>query len=90
MARKLMGANPESRQAEGKNEPAKSEITKPLTATLSNPSPQARNNEGFDTVEAVDRKLPSSSPEAARQRNNRSRDSRTNLGRGIPANVVIG
>jgi hypothetical protein len=82
MARKMMKANPESRQAEGKNESAKSDITSPLKPTLTNPSPEACNVAGFDTVLPVDRTRPDACPESARQRNNRTRDMRTNLGRG--------
>ena len=89
MARKMMKANPESRQAEDKNAPAKSDITKPLTPTLKVPQPEARVVAGFDTVTAVDRTRPDACPESARQRNNRARDLRSNLGRGKAGIVEI-
>jgi hypothetical protein len=82
MEKKLMKANPETRQAEGKNKGAKSAITSPLKQTLSvSATPEVRNTAGFDTVTMVDRTRPEGSPEAARIRNNQSRDRRTVLGR---------
>jgi hypothetical protein len=90
MARKQMKANPESRQAEGKNATANSQITKPLTPTTTLPAaPEARVTACFDTVTPVNRTRPAECPESARQRNNRSRDMRTNLGTGKTSIVEV-
>lgn len=80
--KKLLKDNPASRQAEGKDKGSKSQITDPLKKTLSvSATPEARNTAGFDTVTPVDRTRSDDSPEAARIRNNMSRDRRTILGR---------
>lgn len=90
MARKQMDENPQSRQAEGMDKDERSQITKPVKKTLTVPtSPEARNVEGFDCVQPVNRARMEDSPESARQRNNRTRDMRSNLGHGLPSNIVI-
>lgn len=89
MAREQLKENPESRQAEGKNKNENSDITKVVKKTTVVPTPEARTEQGFDTVQPVNRTRKEDSPEAARQRNNRTRDMRTNLGRGKPAIVEV-
>lgn len=90
MARKLMGENPESRQKEDSNKGPASDIASAVKQTTTVPtSPEARVVEGFDTVQPVNRTRPVGSVEAARQRNNRTRDMRTNLGRGLPSTPTI-
>ena len=90
MADKLMKSNPASRQKEGANKTETSDITKPITKSLSVPTtPEAVSVQGFDTVQQFDRSLPKDSPEEARKKNNASRDARTNLGRGIPSQPTI-
>lgn len=79
---KQMKENPESRQAEGKNKNENSQITKAVKPTLVVPTPEAAPVKGYDTVKAVQRDRDADVPEAARQLNNRTRDMRTNLGRG--------
>lgn len=86
--KELMDENPQSRQAEDKNKQETNDITKKVKKTLVVPTPEARTVRGFDCVMPVDRKRPEDSPESARQKNNRSRDMRTNLGRGKPSSVV--
>jgi len=89
MVRKQMQENPESRQKEGSNKSEVSEITKAVKKTTEVPTPEARTVQGFDCVQPVDRERKEDSPEAARQRNNRTRDMRTALGRGKPGIVEI-
>jgi hypothetical protein len=81
--------NPESRQAEDTNKTEVSQITKTVKPTTVVPTPEAEPVGGYDTIKMVDRTRKSDSPEAARQKNNRTRDMRTNLGRGKASDVVV-
>lgn len=89
MAKELMGENPKSRQAEGKDKGEKSQITKTVKETKTVPTPEAAAVKGFDTVKQFDRSLKADAPEEARKKNNQSRDSRTNLGRTIASVPVL-
>jgi hypothetical protein len=89
MAKELMKENPESRQREGANKDENSDITKAVKKTLSVPTAEASPVQGFDVVKPVKRERKADSPESARQLNNRTRDMRTNLGRGKPAIVEV-
>jgi hypothetical protein len=84
-----MKSNPRSRQAEGKNSDETSQITMKVKPTTTLAEPEARVTEGFDTIYPVNRVRPEGSPEAARQRNNRARDLRTNLGVGHSSKIVL-
>ena len=85
----LMKENPASRQREGANKSEVSDITKVVAKTTVVPTPEASPVQGFDVVRPVNRDRKPDAPEAARQLNNRTRDMRTNLGRGKPGIVEI-
>ena len=86
----MMSENPTSRQAEGKDADENSDITKTVKKTTVVPtSPEATAVQGYDTVKPVNRDLPADYPERARRASNQARDMRSNLGRGLPANIVI-
>src|SRR5215831_7301873 len=75
-----MGPNPQSRQAEGKNESENSDITKKVKPTTTRPgTPEGKIEQGYDVVQKVEREFAPDSPEAARKKNNMARDARTNL-----------
>lgn len=80
--KKPMQENPASRQAEQSNKSERSQITKEVTPTTTRPgTPEGNVVQGFDVVKKFARAFPPDGPEAARKSNNRSRDSRCNLGR---------
>jgi len=86
---KSMKENPSSRQAEGKNAGADTDISRKARSTTVVPtSPEANVKAGFDAVKTVSRDLPSDYPETIRRSNNRARDNRTNLGRTNWSNPV--
>lgn len=87
MAKELMKENPESRQAEGKNASENSDVTKAVKKTTVVPTPEASPVQGYDVVKMVDRTRQKDSPEETRQRNNKSRDLRSNLGKDFWTNV---
>lgn len=69
-----------------------SQVNKPETGAKVNLKPEGPGpsypGEGIDTVKAVAREM--NPVERARQENNRTRDMRTNLGRGKPAQPTVG
>lgn len=81
--------NPKSRQAENTNKSENSDITKVVAKTLSLPEPEANVVQGYDTPRTINRERKADSPEAARQRWNRARDMRTNLGVGKTSIVEV-
>lgn len=85
---KLMKNNPESRQKEATNKGPESDISKTVKKTLGVPTPEAEPVGGYDLIKAVNRERASDSPEEARQKNNRTRDQRSNLGRSYPGNIT--
>lgn len=88
--REPMKDNPQSRQAEGKNDSEKSDITKKVDPTTTRPgSPEGATEQGYDVVKKVAREFPADGPEAVRKKNNMARDARTNLGRGVWSTPVL-
>lgn len=87
--KELMGENPQSRQAEGKNKNENSDITKKVKKTLTLPEPEARIIQGYDIVKPVNRERKDDSPDQARMLNARTRDMRTCLGRGKTSIVEV-